>query len=161
MLLLVIVTACKPKIDKLPFETMSQADGFDTGRSYGGEEPALLVIATRDEIEKPDLDIQFSSELTDQLLNIDYNHFFAVMVFHGRIGSTKVSITVEQVTRQGKEVTINANIVRPAPGTRSNPAFTSPYHLIAISKEGKWSQDVKFVVVVDGKPVAETTHFIP
>jgi len=83
------------------------------------------------------------------------------LVLHGHVGSTGVSVIVEQITRQDKEVVVQAKFVRPAPGTRTMPAFTSPYHLVAVSKQGKWGQQIRFVLVTDSEEVAETSHFIP
>jgi hypothetical protein len=56
---------------------------------------------------------------------------------------------------------VQAEFISPSPGTRRIQAFTSPYHLIAVSKEGTWEQQIRFVLMVNGEPVAETTHFIP
>lgn len=142
-------------------ETIAQGDGFYTGQGYGREEPNLLVIAESDEVDKPGLDVQFPLEIADQLRQLDYDRFFAVLVLHGHIGSTGVSVTVQQIMRQDKKVTVLTEFVRPAQGTRMMPAFTSPYHLVAVSKQGEWEQQIRFVLVVDGEEVAETDHFIP
>jgi hypothetical protein len=160
-LLLFIITACQTREQELSFETIAQGDGFYTGQGYGGEKPNLLVTASLDEINKPGLDVQFPSEVADQLRQLDYDRFFTILVLHGRVGSTRVSVTVQQITRQDEKVTIRAEFVKPSPGTRSEPAFTSPYHLVAVSKRGEWGQQIHFVLVVDSEEVAETSHFIP
>jgi hypothetical protein len=162
LLTLLILIGCKgPEPQDLPFETIARGDGFYTGQGYGREEPNILVIAGPDEVDKPGLDVQFPSEVVHQLRQLDYNRFFAVLVLHGYVGSTGVSVTVQQITRQDKEVTIQANFVRPGPGTRSMPAFTSPYHLVAVSKRGEWGQQIHFVLLTDDEEVAETFHLIP
>jgi len=160
-LLLFVIAACQPQEGELPFETIAQGDGFYTGQGYGREEPNLLVIAGPDEVEKPGLGVQFPLEIVDQLRQLDYDRYFAILVLHGHVGSTGVSVIVEQITRQDKEVVVQAKFVRPAPGTRTMPAFTSPYHLVAVSKQGKWGQQIRFVLVTDSEEVAETSHFIP
>lgn len=161
MMLLFALAACKPQIEELSFETIAQGDGFYTGRGYGEEKPALLVIASPEEADKPGLDVQFPSELADQLRTLDYTGNFVALVLQGQKRSTGYAVTVKQIVRQGNQVAIDAEFVEPLPGTRRNPAFTSPYHLVAIVKDGQWGQEVKFVLVVNGATVAETTHFIP
>lgn len=161
MMLLFTIMACKPQIEELSFETIAQGDGFYAGRGYGGEEPALLVVASPEAVDKPGLDVQFPSELADQLRQLDYDRFFAILVLQGQKRSTGYAVSIKRIVRQGNQVTIDAEFVEPSPGTRIKPAFTSPYHLVAVSKERQWGQEVTFVLVVNGKTVAETTHFIP
>lgn len=158
MMLLFTLAACKPQSEELSFETIAQSDGFYTGRGYGGEEPALLVIASPEEIDKPGLDVQFPSELADQLRTLDYTRNFVVLVLQGQKRSTGYAVTVKHIVRQGNQVTIEAEFVEPSPDTFRKPAFTSPYHLVAVSQEGQWGQEIKFVLVVNGETVAETTH---
>jgi hypothetical protein len=161
MMLLFTLVACKPQIEELSFETIAQGDGFYAGRGYGGEEPALLVIASPEEADKPGLDVQFPSELADQLRTLDYARNFVVLALQGQKRSTGYAVTVKRIVRQGNQVTIDAEFVEPSSGTRRKPAFTSPYHLVAVSKERQWGQEVKFVLVVNDESVAETTHAIP
>ncbi len=161
LVLLLIFTACQPQEQELSFETISQDVGFWTGRSYGGEEPNLLIIAGPKEVDTPGWDIQFPAELADQLRTLDYSRVFAILVLQGLQGSTGYNATVRQVTRQGNQVAVKAEFVTPAPETFIMPAFTSPYHLIAVSKAGAWGEPVRFVLVVNDKVVAETTHVIP
>lgn len=160
-LLLLVITACQPREQNLSFETISQGDGFYTGQGYGGGKPNLLVITDPDEIDNPGLDVQFPAELADQLRQLDYGRIFAILVLQGQKGSTGYAVTVQQITRQGSQITVKAEFVEPSPGTFIKPAFTSPYHLVAVSKEGKWGQQIKFVLVANDEPVAETRHFIP
>lgn len=158
MMLLFIITACKPQIEELSFETIAQRDFIN----YREENPALFVITNDDEIETLVSNVLAEDPaLADQLRQLDYDRFFAILVLQGRKGSTGYAVTVKQIVRQGNQVTIDAEFVEPLPGTRRNPAFTSPYHLVAVSKEGQWGQEIKFVLVVNGATVAETTHLIP
>ncbi len=158
MMLLFALAACKPQIEELSFETLAQGDFIN----YREENPALFVIMSHDEIETLLSNVLTEDPaLADQLRQLDYNRFFAILVLQGRKGSTGYAVTVKQIVRQGNQVTIGAEFVEPLPGTRRSPAFTSPYHLVAVSKEGQWGQEIQFVLVVNGATVAETTHFIP
>ncbi|MGQ9503220.1 MAG: protease complex subunit PrcB family protein [Anaerolineae bacterium] len=159
--LLFISAACHSREQNLPFETISQGDGFHTGKGYGQEEPNILIIAGSNEVDQPGLDIQFPAEISDQLRRLDYDQTFAILVLQGQKRISGYSITLQRIVYQNDQITVEAEFVEPALGSRIHPAFTSPYHLVAVSKEGKWGQQVKFVLMRDSQPVAETTHFIP
>ncbi len=160
-LLLFVITACQPQERDLPFETIAQGDGFYTGRGYGEEKPSILVIANVDEIDEPGLDVLFSTELADKLRQLDYDRSFAILVLQGLKSTGGFSVTVQRISRQDNYVTVWVQFVEPALGTRRIAAFTSPYHLVAVSKQGEWGQQTHFVLVTDSEEVAETSHFIP
>jgi hypothetical protein len=157
-----LLSQCKgPVPQDLPFETITQGDGFYTGQGYGGLEPNILVIAGPDDIDKPGLDVQFPSEVAGQLRQLDYNRYFAILVLQGRKPSSGYQVTVRQIARRGDRVTIQAEFTEPQPETFIHPAFTSPFHLISVSKQGIWGQQVHLVLLIDDEEVAETFHLIP
>lgn len=158
VMLLFAAVACKSQTEELQFETLAQRDFIN----YREENPALFVITNDDEIETLTSNVLAEDPaLADQLRQLDYDRFFAILVLQGQKRSTGYAVSIKRIVRQGNQVTIEAEFVEPLPGTRRNPAFTSPYHLVAVSKEGQWGQEIKFVLVVNGETVAETTHFIP
>lgn len=157
-MLLSAVVACKSQIEELPFETITQRDFIN----YREENPALFVITNDDEIETLASNVLAEDlALADQLRQLDYDRFFAILVLQGQKRSTGYAVSIKRIIRQGNQVTIDAEFVEPSPSTFRKPAFTSPYHLVAVSKEGQWGQEVTFVLVVNGETIAETTHFIP
>lgn len=162
--ILFIITACKSQEGKLPFETIAKSNDPDNlGLTiYREEEPTLLIIANDDEIDAlvPTV-LAEDPALVEQLRQLDYNRFFAVLVLQGLKHQGGYSVTVQRIVRQDNRVKVYAEFTEPAPGTRRIQAFTSPYHLVQASKEGQWGQEVTFVLVVNDESVAETTHFIP
>ncbi len=157
-----VLLGCKgPKPQDLPFETITQGDGFYTGQGYGREEPNILVIAGPDEVDKPGLEVQFPSEVAHQLRQLDYNRSFAILVLQGRKPSSGYQVTIRQIAQQGDKVTIKAEFTEPQPKTFTHPAFTSPYHLVSVSRQGRWGQQIHFVLLTDDEEVAETFHLIP
>jgi hypothetical protein len=153
-----LLAACLPGGQDLAFESIAQRDIIN----YRQEQPALLVIARAGEVD--DLTRNVLAEdppLAISLQALDYDRVFAILVLHGYVGSSGYSVTVKEVAQQGDQVSVWADFARPAPGTLTMPAFTSPYHLVAVSKEGSWGKDIHFVLMVDGRPVAETVHFVP
>ncbi len=157
-LLLLAITACKSQERGLPFESIAQRDIIN----YREESPALLVIANDDEVDAlvPNV-LAEDPALADELRHLDYDRFFAVLVLQGLKHQGGYSVAVQQIIRRDDRVNVYVEFASPEPGTRRIQAFTSPYHLVVVSKEGKWGQQIKFILVADSEPVAEATHFIP
>jgi len=163
LVLFLIITACQQQERVLSFETIAKSDASDIGLiAYKEERPALLVIAKTEEIDDLIQNMLAGhSALADQLRQLDYDRLFAILVLQGLKGQGGHSVTVQEVSRQGSQVIVRADFVSPALGTRRIQAFTSPYHLVAVSKEGDWEQQVRFVLAVNDESAAETSHFIP
>lgn len=157
-LLLLATTACQSQAQELPFESIAQRDII----SYREESPALFVIANGDEVDAlVSTVLAEDPALVDQLRQLDYDRFFAILVLQGQKGGTGYAVTVRRIVREEDQVTIEVELVEPSPGAFIKPAFTSPYHLVAVSKRGEWGQQIRFVLVADSEEVAETSHFIP
>ena len=120
-----------------------------------------MVIASPQDLITPDLGIHFASGLGDPLRALDYTHTFAVLVLQGLKSNGGFEVIVQQATRQGDRVTIHADFVEPAMGTRRTAGFTSPYQLIAVAKDSTWEPVTQVELVVKEKTVAEATHSIP
>jgi hypothetical protein len=153
------LNGCRPPEQPLPFETVAQRDIIN----YREEKPALFVIAKAEEIDDFTQNVLAEDPaLANQLRALDYNRFFAVLALHGYIGSSGYNITVHKVVQQDSRVIVQAEFVEPAQGMAILDTFTSPYHLISVSKKGSASgKQIQFVLVKGDQPVAETTHFIP
>lgn len=164
LVMVFVITTCSSQEGELPLETIAKSEGFgDFGlTSYRQEEPALLIIASYDEVDTlvPTV-LAEDPDLADQLRQLDYDGFFAILVLQGLKPQGGYSVTVQRVVQQDGQVNVYAEFTSPEPGTRRTQAFTSPYHLIAVSKRGEWGRHIRFVLVVDSEEVAETSHFIP
>jgi len=163
LVMMFIVIACKSPEEELPFETIAKSGGGDLGlTTYRDKKPALLIIASDDDVDAliPSV-LTRNPDLINQLRHIDYDRFFAILVLQGLKPQGGFSVTVQRIVRHGERVNVYAEFVSPEPGTRRIQAFTSPYHLVAVSKRGKWGQQIHFVLVADSEKVAETAHFIP
>jgi len=157
-LLLLVTTTCQSRGQNLPFESIAQRDTIN----YREESPALFVITSNDEIDAlVSTVLAEDPALADQLRQLDYDRFFAILILQGQKGGTGYAVTVSQIVREEEQATIEAEFVEPSPDAFIKPAFTSPYHLVAVSKQGEWGQQIHFVLVTDSEKVAETSHFIP
>jgi len=156
-----ILPACRPRLIELPFETIAQSEGFSTGRSPA--DPNFLVITEPEQVDSPGLDVQFPADLAGQLRAVDYQKNFVVAVFRGTLTGTSPELDVEvlRVVRNGDDVVVQARFGELEPGKLILPGFSSPYHVVAVTREGQWSRDIRFVVEVDGEEVVERTYFIP
>jgi hypothetical protein len=131
------------------------------------ETPVIRIIANGQEIDQlihqfgdpPPL--QLAPQLVEQLRQLDYTHSFAVLVTQGQTGPRSFRVTVQQITRQNDQVTVQAEFVGPKPGEGQPMVVLDPYHLVAIIKDGVWGRQVQFDLIAEGKVVAKTAHFIP
>ncbi len=143
----------------LPFSTLAQEETFSDSSEYRGKEPGLLIIAGPEQIENPGLIAALPPDLAEKLRALDYRRSFALFVFQGLKGVGGYKVTVQEVVRQGNQVTVRAEFVEPGPRVRG--VITSPYHLIAIEKEGRWEARIQFILLRNDETVAETTSTIP
>lgn len=150
--------------ENLPFRSIAQGPKpGDSGLTqYTSNEPVLFIAARLEEVNdlSPWL-LPQEPQAVEQLRQISYDHEFAVLVMHGDVGSDGYGIAVQQVQRSDSIITIQANFITPKPGIVEEMFVDSPYHLIAVSKEGTWGGQFRLVLMNGSTPVAETTHFIP
>ena len=145
--------------EQLPFEVLDEGPG---GQGYEGWVPALVIVASQNDVQSPEPGIEFRPNVIEHLNAIDYSQFFAILVLHGRVGDAGYSVNVQQVGQFNGKVTVLAEFIRPPPGTLTIPVFTSPFQLIKVSKGSGLSGEVRFVLRSRNKGVlAETTVQMP
>lgn len=154
---------------KLPFNTIAKEStklDLITGENWE-DQSDFFIITESGQVDAPKLDIpkmqiKFSPVLAEQLHTIDYQRHFVVVVFRwlGAL-SSKYTVEILQITRDGEKVVLKVHFGKPGPNETTGPAFSSPHHIVAVPKEGKWAQDIRFVLEVDGKEVKEHICFIP
>jgi len=143
----------------LPFETIEQRDASGVGKVYEDKRPGLLIIARPE--ETAGLKSLVRPEAQARLQGLDYDHYFAVVVFQGWKTTNRYGVQIERIARWGSEVTIYARFSEPDPNKERGPEITSPYHLVQVKKVGRWEQEIAFQVVVDGINVTSLSHYVP
>lgn len=131
------------------------------------ETSVIRIIASSQEIDQlihefgdpPPL--QLAPQLVEQLRQLDYMRYFAVLVTQGQKESLGFKVTVQQITRQDDQVTVQAEFVGPKPGEGQPAVVFDPYHLVAVSKDGSWGRQMQFELIANGKVATKTAHFIP
>ena len=141
----------------LAFEVI-ESSSYAAGQTCIEKEPDLFIIATPEEANALDLN--------EQLGGLDYQRNFAAAVCRGRLTVTNPSLNpeVRQVARYGNKVVLQVHLKDFETVLRNEGSAqggSSPYQLIAVSKKGRWQQEIHFVLEVDGKEVKERSHFIP
>ncbi|HEY4761224.1 MAG TPA: protease complex subunit PrcB family protein [Thermoguttaceae bacterium] len=161
--LLIGPAACRPQEQELAFEVLAQGEGFAPSRMYAEREPDFLIITKPDEVDNPALDVQYPPDLIDQIRAVDYQNKIVLVVLRGSIGALSPEYTVEvlEVVRAGDNVVLKTHFGNPSPESVTLSAFSSPYQVVTVKRDGRWEQNIKFVLEVDGKAVKEHTHFIP
>jgi hypothetical protein len=82
-----------------------------------------------------------------------------VLVLYGE--SAWYDVTIQKISRQGSQVTVEATFPHPTLGGITSGVTGSAYHLVAVSKDGTWNQNIHFILMMDGEMVDETTAFVP
>lgn len=143
----------------LPFKTIASNSNLWAGQNYEGKEPDFLIIIRPEEVDTPKLKVHFPSELADQLRALDYQRDFVLVVFYGSTTATSPDdpVDIRQITRDRDKVVLKTHFG----GSWILPAYSSPYHIVTVTKEGKWAQNIRFALEVDGKEVKEHAYFIP
>lgn len=158
LLLLLVAVACQDQGQDLFFETIAQNDIIN----YQEESPALFVVAENDAVSALTLTLLAEdSNLADELRQLDYDRFYAVLVLQGQKSQGGHRVTVQRIVRLENRVSVYAEFTNPEPETRRTQAFTSPYHLVSVSNQGVWGQQIDFVLVAGSEDVAETSCFVP
>jgi len=157
--LLLGLSACKSQETNLPFEILEQEERNLTGQIYEAREPGLIIVAQADEVAE--LDDWVTETSKEQLQVMDYDVYFALVVFQGMKPTDGYGVQIERIARKGNEVTIHAQFQEPRPDQEKNDIVTSPYCLIQVQKIGAWDQDVKFNVIADGSVLISASHSIP
>jgi len=171
MLLAALVTAsvttilggCRGKKEVvLPFETIERADIPGTGEEYEGEEPKLAIIADATELDT--LGNTVSLDAQAQLQDLDFDQYFAIVVFEGQhsdMPPLRSGVEVQRISRKGSTITIYAHSYEPVEGYEQVIIKTSPYHLVKMRKGENMQGEFQFVLGVDGTVVSQQTHRLP
>lgn len=153
-----LATGCTGLSERaLPFTVV---DGNYAFRSQGRyEEPRLVVYAARDEVIPPSSDLEFlSSEARNEIAEIDFTKYVAVLIRHGR---SALSAKMKGVTLRGDQVTL-LTTADSIVGNYVVVGYTNPYMLIKIEKLGSWGKDMHFVWDAETMPgQTPVTHFVP
>ncbi len=152
MVLVLLLGACTPQEEELPFKTIERAD---YSQRYEYREPGLVIVTNVDEANQ--LDGWVSTEALEQLRRLDYERFFAVVAFLGWQPTGHEGIRIERVVRQGNVVSVHTLVGRPTGETEE----TSPYHLVRVQKVGQWGTSVNFALVVEETTIALQSHYVP
>ena len=140
----------------LIFETIEQENG--AGSKYNTVEPGIMVISSKEDITSLP---SGSDEAIHKLQELDYENFFALIVFQGRKDSGGYDVQIERVAPVETTINVYAQFNEPKPNEVITLVATSPFHLVKIQKTGEWGQEFLFQVIVGDTIVATLNHFIP
>jgi hypothetical protein len=155
LMVLVGMTACQPREEELPFETIERLDASGTGELWQAKEPGLMVIATLEDLAQ--IDDLFTKDAQVQLREVDFDAHLAAAAFLGQQGSGHEGIQIERVVRQGDEVSVFVQVGNP----KGTPEVSSPYHLVKVGKEENWNQAIRFTLYMNGIETTSLSHFVP
>ena len=137
---LVGMTACGPREIELPFETIEQSDLGD----YSIHEPRIMLIASQREAGQ--LEGLVSQAALGQLVELDFQQYFAIVIFRGNQGTSGYDVMVERVVMRGEKVVVYTQFWEPSPHYTVREIVTSPYHIIKVRRDGDLIQEAELVL---------------
>jgi hypothetical protein len=119
-------------------------------------EPGLLVLTRRQDI--PNAQPYLRKTGLDGLRTLDWDTNFVIVAFRGYQAETVSNFAIERIVRQDAEVRIYAS-----PGFVDEEGIpTSPYHIVAVRKVGRWQGELTFRLFLDtAGEAAQITKVVP
>lgn len=152
-----VMTGCKTS-QSLSFTVLEDGVSFAYEDSTVDSLPKLVIIASPDEIASSMPDMEFPISVSEHLQQMDFTQSFGVLLQVNQ----KNDMIITQVISKCAEVTIEVSNYDVGPGNYVLRGFTPPYRLISIAKDGKWGEDILFILRMEkGEIIEQTTHFIP
>lgn len=150
VVMLVSMTACGPREIELPlisprgtelsFETIVRSD-------YGScsvREPLAILVTTRQEIDR--LEGLIERGVPNQLVQLDFEQYFAIAVFRGTQATSGYDTIIERVTRRDNKIVVYVQFWDQTVYYPVRSEVTSPYHLIKVRKDDGVSQETELVL---------------
>ncbi len=156
--LLCVISACHSREQELAFESIAQGNFTNIQE----KKTSMFVIASNDEIETlfPNASVE-EMATSDQLQQLDYDQYFAILVLEGSRGEAVCTVTVQHISRRDDRIIVEVAFTETAIGRRTTQLCIFPYHLIAVSKQGEWGEKINFILINKSTTIAETSIFIP
>jgi len=133
-----------PPWSELPFERIAEGDQS----RYESREPALIVVASPEEIAKvADLFGSLPPEIRERLQALDYTTHVALAVFQGLKNPGGYRVRIERIARRGNEVVCYALSLSPKPDEVRTMEVTPPFQLVQVTKRGNW-QEMRFTLSI-------------
>ncbi len=148
----------KEQNTEIPFQTIAEGVG---GLGYESKKPALIIMTRPEAFESLALDVTFPPDLLEKVSSLDYEQYFVVLVLQGLQGTSGYHVAVQHIVQEGDQIFIQADFIQPELNTMVLPVLTSPYHLIAVSKEGFQNLQVNFLLVEEDVTLFEVAEVIP
>ena len=133
-----------PNETTLNFESIEQ-DVYRSGYDEGN--PGIMVIKSRKDIPNWK---GGSDEAIKKLQELDFENYFALIIFQGQKPNGGYEVEVKDVTKAGTTISIYAQFRVPKADEASTATITSPFHLIQVHKTWDWDQEFLFRLIVNG-----------
>jgi hypothetical protein len=148
---------CSSEETALSFETIKQEENGWISSAYEELEPELTIITQPEEIAALG-EVRYDDPW---LQTMDYDSYFALVVFQGWQGSGGYSVQIRCISRQDNVVNVYVRFREPRQGEFVNLSVTSPYHLVQVRKVSDWDQEITFNLISDGNKILSRSFFIP
>lgn len=138
--------------EPVPWDHIIFYDSAKTNYEATKEEdkPRLSVITRQDEIISVEKWIR--PEHLPLIRGVDYNDALVLVIFSGVRGQTDHGIEINQIVKNGNEVTLSVTFTTPAEGEAHGQIITSPYLILEIQRMNL-PENPKFILIADGKEI--------
>lgn len=116
--------------------------------------PRLSVIANQEEITP--IEKWIKPEHLPLIQNVDYHESLVLIIFSGYHGEYPQGIEINQIVKNGNEVTVSVSFTTPAEGEPRGQILTSPYLILEIQRIAL-PQNPKFILIANGKEIDQIT----
>ena len=144
ILSLFLLTACTTQVQELSFETLSR----NTNSGYKDRRPGLMVITNIEETKH--LGRWFHPNDRKLALDVDYTHYFVVIVFRGWYGRAHEGIKVERIAQQGNNISVFTWMGK----GQGDTVITSHFHMVKVEKMGNLANIDTYTLIVNGEAEA-------
>jgi hypothetical protein len=140
VVILVAMATCGPREIELPFATIERSDLGD----YSIREPRLILVTAPQEIDQ--LEGLIAQEALDRLAELDFEQYFAVVVFRGTQATSGYDTIIERIARRGDKIVAYVQFWEPSPHYAVLDEATSPYHLVRVRRDGSALRETELVL---------------
>jgi hypothetical protein len=162
LVVLVGLTACKPKETELPFETVMKGDEELLGNFRATYESMDLMVAT-DPAEAQQIADTLLPERPgmrfEEIADVDYEKYLVIVAYFGAKPSNGFAITIERITQTEHDVNVVISTVESWGG---DGGITHPIHVVKIRRADlSVTGHLSFSLWKGGEVILAREHFVP
>jgi hypothetical protein len=115
----------------LSFETLL----FEYKKYLNTDKLGGLEVFSDNQGEITGLNHWITDKVRAKILSVDFSRYFVLAALMGDMGNTSFGINVIRVWQNKRDIYVKVDLISPKAGSITQPAITSPKHVVKVSKE--------------------------